>query len=215
MKPARFAFAFALVESGCVGASRPVRQLETNDWMAGVDVALPGVAVVPDVGLWFRYAPWTYLDLTSGVTAAIPVDGAGFSGLGEVRVHVPLGPLRLVLAGEGELGRVKPSSRRWITAYRLLGSIRLVLDTFRTQPFLGGKGGFVSNLHLASGDLFNSLEIDPNGEGRWYGGLVGGVEHTTTSGWTFGGALDFGWFHHPQTGERDGAALTYSFYVGW
>jgi hypothetical protein len=207
--------ALLIVLLGCAGPSRPVRQLKTNEWMFGGNISAPGARGLPDLSTWVRYAPWTYFDLTAGATAGIPVQGAWVSTFGELRIHIPMGPFRLMLAGEAEVGGLKQEDDDWYRVHRYLGSGRLVLDAFRTKVYLGTRGGFLSNLKKIPGDLISAIGLRRDGEGRLCVGPSAGVEHMTIDGWTLGGVIDFLVLFHPESREKDGGGFVASFYVGW
>lgn len=202
---------------GCVSGSRPMKQLETFDYMVGGSFTGPGIEADPELTAWVRFAPIRWIDVTLGGTFTMPIfESVSYGGLAEVRAHVPFGDrLRLVLAGSGEVLRFRLTERSNITVHRLTFAPAIVYQSKSFRPYVGPKLEYLSDMQV-SGDAFDPEPgIRMNGDGIFFMGAVLGLEDDMDAlvlGGSVGGGL---LMNGRDVNEVAGLSMTASVYIGY
>lgn len=203
--------------TGCVSGVRPVKQLETFDYMVGGSFTGPGIEADPELTAWFRFAPIDFFDVTLGATVTLPVfESVAYGALGELRLHIRASDkLRVVLAGGGELLRFRLTQRSNITIHRVTVAPLLVYEGAGVRPYVGPKLEFLSDMH-AEGDGFSGEPgIRRNGDGVFFLGAQIGLEDDLDAV-VLGGAVGGGLLMNGRdVNNLDGISMTASIYIGY
>lgn len=206
----------ALLLAGCASGSRPVKQLDDLGVMVGGAFNGPGVEFDPELTAWLRFAPIRYVDVTVGGTVTVPLfENAAFGGLAELRAHLPMGTMRLVLDATGELMRYKLTERTSVNVHRLTFAPLLVYEGSRLTPYVGPKLMYLSHMDLDGTSLDASPGLRANGEGAILLGGIVGLEGDVGV-FVAGGSLSFGALMNGQdVNEAQSLAFTMSLYLGY
>lgn len=219
MRRAALLLALSVSAAGCASGMRPVKQLETMDVMLGGGLNGPGAEFDPEVSLWFRFAPWTYLDLTVGGLVTVPLfEPIAGGGLAEVRGHVPLNEdLRLTLDLAGELIRYEIDGQGHILAQRITVMPLFVWTGSGTlQPYFGPKIMYLSHMdRVSSMTLGTSPGFRVSGSGVVMLGGTFGLETEVDVFSAIGAALDFGLMVDAERGDLDGLYVSVAGYLGY
>lgn len=204
--------------AACASGMRPVKQLESGEWMFGAGINGPGAQFDPEISAWVRFAPWTHLDLTLGGTTTLPLFArvAG-GGLAELRGHIPLNPhVRLTLDVAGELLSYALDDDQGRLAVTRITAMPLIVwtDPGRAQPYFGPKVMYLSHMDAVSGFLAESPGFRPDGTGRVLVGGTGGVEGPVGS-LILGASADLGLLADADDGNLTGLYLNVAGYIAY
>jgi len=213
------ALALAGLLGGCASGMRPVKQLETMEVMVGGGVNAPGAEFDPEVSLWLRWAPWTYVDLTAGALVTVPLfEHIAGGGLLEARGHIPISPnLRLTLDVAGELIRYDLEDSGHIWAQRVTAMPLFVwTGQGELQPYFGPKIMYLSHMDkVSSASLGSSPGFRQSGSGVVMLGGTFGLETPVDVFSALGASVDLGIMVDAERGDLDGLYLNVAGYIGY
>lgn len=201
----------------CASGQRPMKQLETNDFMIGGNLNGFGPRTDFEAALWFRYAPWTYIDVTAGGVASIPFFEAPAGGfMVELRGHIPITQkFRLVLTGTEELinRKYETGGREWTS--RVSGMLTAVYEAKNFAPYIGPKVIFMEDFDRRSDFLTADWDFRNNGSGMYILGGNFGFETSFESVSVIGAALEGGLLLNARSGVSEGVTAAASVYIGF
>ncbi len=219
----------ALCLSACGTGHRPIRQLNTGQFMAGASLNLVNQRADAMGTMWLRFAPWTYIDFAVGGIVSIPIfDGFAGGVVGEARVHVPLtNSWRLVFVASDDyvsrefndqrISSSRPSGRGW--THQISGTVFAAYKSKQGEIYFGPRLTYLTHLSRQT-EHSDLVSIDVL---RYFQGggparqvtFVAGLEQEF-GGWTVGGGVELGALSAKGgRGSTADPAISLSIYVAY